>query len=121
MKSPPINYGPLGFETTCEVSVPVYCPDSAGRPTATEATETYHVPCTIEPSGASETMRLGDGLVNESTTTWVAFLPRLRASGVPLALPASSVIIADSIAYEVKGEGQAYADGLQRVPVEIKT
>ena len=121
MRAPPINYGPVGFETVCTVSVPTYSKDSAGRPTVSTSTSTTNVPCTIQATGASESMRVGDGRVNESTKTWVVYMPSRKADGTALAVPASSVIVADGVTYEAKGAGQEYADGLQRVPVEVKS
>lgn len=120
MRAPPINYGPVGFATTCTVSVPTYSRDSAGRPTVSTSAATTNVPCTIQASGASEAMRFGDGRVNESTTTWVGYFPSRKADGTALAIPASAVIVADGVTYEVKGAAQEYADGLQRAPLEVK-
>ena len=121
MRSPPRNVGPVGFATTATISVPSVGKDSTGAPDYSTTTDQENIPCTIEAASANEAAVYGGGLVHQGEEVFLGYFPRFVGDGTAVTIPASVEIVADSVTYRAVGAASAYADGQQRVPLQVRT
>lgn len=118
---PPINAGPVGAWTNhCTLKVPTYGHDSSGHPTVSSTTDVSNLPCHIDDTGSSETLKYGTGAAHESARVFIGYFPLVKADGTALSIPASATVVVGSTVYTVKGAGQEYGGGIQTAPLEIR-
>lgn len=122
LRHPPIAHSPVGlWQTTCTINVPTYGKDASGYPTVSTTTSTTNVPCSIQPAGSSEALNYGGGVAHLGTETFVGYFPARKADGSSLSIPASATVVADGVTYTAKGAGSSYGDGIQTVPMEVRS
>lgn len=121
MRSPPLNYGPVGFATTATIRRPTIGQTSTYAPDylSTEVDED-NVPCTIQTASASEQIKIGDGRAREGTRVYTAYMPARKADGSERVVESEALVVADGTTYDVISGSQPYADGLIRLSLEVK-
>lgn len=121
MRSPPRNVGPINFATTATISVPVPTKDSTGAAVYSAAGAQLNIPCTIDPASSNESARYGGGVIHQGEEVFLGYFPTYVGNGTAVSVPASAEITADSVTYRAVGAASAYADGVQRVPLQVRT
>ena len=120
MKSPPRNVGPIGFATTATINTPTIGKDSTGAADYSLVSAQSDIPCTIEAASTNEAAAYGGGLVHQDEQVFLGYFPTYVGDGTAVTIGASARVVADSVTYRAVGAASAYADGVQRVPLQVR-
>jgi hypothetical protein len=121
MRSPPRNVGPIGFATTATISTPTIAKDSTGAADYSLKLTQSDIPCTIDPASTNEAAVYGGGLVHQDEQVFLGYFPTFVGGGTAVTIGANARVVADSVTYRAVGAASAYADGVQRVPLQVRS
>lgn len=121
MRSPPRNVGPIGFATTATISTPSVSKDGTGAADYSLSNAQNNIPCTIEAASSNESAAYGAGVIHRGEEVFLGYFPTRVGGGTAVTIPASAEITADSVTYRAVGAASAYSDGVQRVPLQVRT
>jgi hypothetical protein len=120
MRSPPRNVGPIGFATTCTITTPTPSADETGAADYSTTGTQANIPCTIDSASSNESAAYGGGVIHQGEEVFLGYLPSYIGDGTAVTVSANAEITADSVTYRAVGAASAYADGVQRVPLQVR-
>lgn len=117
MKAPPRSLSPSRFRTSGTVARVAPTKDAGGSAVYGVTVDEDNVPMTIQRASSAEQIRFG--VAHAGLETMIAYLPARKADGTDRAVDVDHRISADGVTYQPSGAGEAFPDGILRVPVRV--